>query len=402
MKKILRMIVLFLAAVLMSLGITAVIYGTAALRSKPWQSEISVEQMASQLNETDGSWQLSDQASEQLEQANAWCILLDETGNVIYEENRPEEVPLHYTAAETASFSRWYLKDYPVMSWSRDGNLLVIGLPKDSYVRFNLVYSYPSVKMLMKLFPAVCLILIAVLVFFGRRTYRSEQAKKDLARARWIDGISHDIRTPLSVMMGYAGEWQEDRALPDKERQEAGRMVSACTRIKTLVSDLNLTMRLDYEMQPLRRTSISPETLLRSSAANALNSGVLQDVEIRLPESDSGLRVQADAVLIERALYNLLSNAAGHGTSAAAAVWIEIGRNSCTWCVESSCADAEKTAMELNDRRSWKPQEISRDGTAAHGTGLYLVRQIARVHHGHLKFASAEGKLTARMCIRNK
>lgn len=33
--------------------------------------------------------------------------------------------------------------------------------------------------------------------------------KKETARANWIAGISHDIRTPLSMVMGYAGQPKE-------------------------------------------------------------------------------------------------------------------------------------------------------------------------------------------------
>ncbi len=45
--------------------------------------------------------------------------------------------------------------------------------------------------------------------------------KKDEARANWIAGISHDIRTPLSVILGYAGELQDDPALPPQEQEQA-------------------------------------------------------------------------------------------------------------------------------------------------------------------------------------
>ena len=44
---------------------------------------------------------------------------------------------------------------------------------------------------------------------------------KDTARAQWISGISHDIRTPLSVILGYAGSMEEDPSLSADIRDQA-------------------------------------------------------------------------------------------------------------------------------------------------------------------------------------
>ena len=46
--------------------------------------------------------------------------------------------------------------------------------------------------------------------------------QKDNARAEWIRGVSHDIRTPLSMVLGYASELEDDDALPTEARRQAG------------------------------------------------------------------------------------------------------------------------------------------------------------------------------------
>ena len=45
--------------------------------------------------------------------------------------------------------------------------------------------------------------------------------KKDNTRAEWIRGISHDIRTPLSMILGYASEIEETSSLPETTRKQA-------------------------------------------------------------------------------------------------------------------------------------------------------------------------------------
>lgn len=41
------------------------------------------------------------------------------------------------------------------------------------------------------------------------------------ARSNWIAGISHDIRTPLSMILGYASALEENEAVPEEQRQQA-------------------------------------------------------------------------------------------------------------------------------------------------------------------------------------
>lgn len=67
------------------------------------------------------------QALKILHHANAWTMILNDDGTVIWEDGLPEELPHKYTATDIAMFSRWYLDDYPVNIWKRADGLLVIG-----------------------------------------------------------------------------------------------------------------------------------------------------------------------------------------------------------------------------------------------------------------------------------
>ena len=85
---------------------------------------------------------------------------------------------------------------------------------------------------------------------------RERLAKREEARISWINGVSHDIRTPLSLIMGYAADLKEDASLSEAQRHLAEVMEMQSLKIKRLIEDLNLTSRLEYDMQPLRLSKI--------------------------------------------------------------------------------------------------------------------------------------------------
>lgn len=54
--------------------------------------------------------------------------------------------------------------------------------------------------------------------------------KKETARANWIAGVSHDARTPLSMIMGYAGQLENSKNLSEIERKKATVIVKQSSR----------------------------------------------------------------------------------------------------------------------------------------------------------------------------
>ena len=85
----------------------------------------------------DGKWVADDTALSMLQEQSAWAMLLNEDGDVIWQQSLPEKLPRSYTSTEVASFSRWYLEDYPVKIWTRaDGKLMVVGYQPGTLVKY--------------------------------------------------------------------------------------------------------------------------------------------------------------------------------------------------------------------------------------------------------------------------
>ncbi|MFR8819247.1 MAG: hypothetical protein ACLVGW_03495 [Evtepia gabavorous] len=145
-----------------------------------------------------------------LAQQDLWLMLVGRDGQVLWQYNKPAEVPDQYDLLDVAAFTRWYLEDYPVQTRIRPDGLLVAGAPKGSTWKLTISLSeqilhlLPVWGVLLFFLSLICVLALAALLL--RRWFRQDQQARDEARSDWINGISHDIRTPLSMVMGYAGQ----------------------------------------------------------------------------------------------------------------------------------------------------------------------------------------------------
>ena len=324
---------------------------------------------------------------EALLEQERWMMLLDEEGQVVWSFRKPADVPERYTLSQVASFTRWYLNDYPVQCWAREDGLLVVGSPKGSVWKHDMAMSTQSLVQIPAWFLGVFLLALGSVMGLAYlvvgRWFRQDQQVRDAARSGWINGVSHDIRTPLSVVMGYAAQMEEAPDLTPERRGQAGAIRVQSQVIRDLVNDLNLTMRLDCEMQALRKETLQPAAFLRQIGADFLNGGMGEGFafEMDLP-AEPLPEMQADPFLLRRAVNNLLTNCVRHNASGCpihlgAAVK---GKWFILW-VEGGTAAPGTVPTD-------SPKPLEPDGGAAHGTGLRLVAQIASAHGGKAVFYS--------------
>lgn len=127
---------------------------------------------------------------------------------------------------------------------------------------------------------------------------------RDEARSNWIAGISHDIRTPLSIVLGYASDLEENDSIPTEQRKQAGIIRKQAEKLGSLVNDLNLVSMLEYEMQPLRKKPIRLSTLARQIATDFLNNGLDQGFTLEVEVLDERVQTIGDEKLLARAITN--------------------------------------------------------------------------------------------------
>lgn len=362
--------------------------------------------------------------------AEDWCILIDEQGNVIWEQNKPADIPSHYTLNDIAKMTHWYLNDYPVYVRAEDYGLLVLGIPKNSVGKYEIEYSmawFDSLPRRVLLILAVNLVLATLLAcLFGIYLYKRLKAltrgmkdlrhekpvnlkesgifkelsrnlnetsaamarknralqERDSARSHWIAGISHDIRTPLTMIMGYSESIAGAADVSAENRKKAEIITGQSLKVKNLIADLNLISSLEYDMQPSRKKPLRICPLLRNIVSELLNNGLPSKYELRLDFTAEQAMIMGDASLLERAFVNLLNNS------------IAYNEDGCVIDIRQYCR-GDRVYIEITDNGCGVPDEvlahIAEIPKTAHGLGLPMAYKIIGVHGGKFEAANNHG-----------
>lgn len=387
-----------------------------------------------ELHEKDGGYELTSHGYQLLEKSEyVWAMLIDENGNVAWSWKLPDNIPQSYTMADVSVLSKWYVQDYPVRTWIYGDGLMVYAHDINTVSKINGEYSVKFIgdlpqNMLIWIVANLSLIIILAL-YLGYRFYRSlkpvaygiegisqqekislpekgiteELARKlnktseileeknakltqrDNARTEWIAGVSHDIRTPLALIMGYASGLSEDEHLNTEQREKAAAIQRQSLNIKKLIEDLNLTSKLEYNVQPLRMENYSPARLMRDIVAEYYNDGLDDKYTIYLVIQQQVEEVMSlgDVELLKRCFRNIIGNSIRHNKEGC---FINICLNRVGISVEYIFQDSGGGIGDDVVHLLENNKEETPSGHIPHVMGLRVVQQIVQAHQGTLEF----------------
>jgi len=219
------------------------------------------------------------------------------------------------------------------------------------------------------------------------RAERGDLARKNAELERFNYTVSHDLKTPLVTIRGFAGLAGTDLAAGrnDAVRKDLGRIVAAADKMHRLLDDLLELSRIGRVVHPpedVRLAGLVEETieLLRGQFES---KGVSVEVAPDLP------MVRADRRRLLEVLQNLLENA-GKFTGTQAEPKVEIG-----WRQDGK----ERVFFVRDNGQGIEPRFLERvfglfeklnSGSDGTGVGLALVRRIIEAHGGRA-WAESDG-----------
>ncbi|WP_241680289.1 sensor histidine kinase [Metabacillus mangrovi] len=223
-----------------------------------------------------------------------------------------------------------------------------------------------------------------------------ERDRLEKTREEWMTGISHDLRTPLSTIQGYAHLLESGQyRWTDEELLDMGKMIREKGDYMTaLIEDFSLAFQLKNQSLPHQLKPAELNELIRDIMLKFANDLTLEDVPFTFKGTDSNLYIHADRRWFERMLDNLIYNGIKHnpkGTSITASV-SRHGESAIVTISDNGAGMDEETVRYLFDR--YFRGTSTDEQTEGAGLGMSIARAIAELHGGTIHVSSVKDKGT--------
>ena len=270
----------------------------------------------------------------------------------------------------------------------------------------NYVFTYPywEINFTMTGYPLTFVTLLAVALMVSTMTTQIKrqerlrlETEREAMRADLLRAMSHDIRTPLTSIVGNTAAVLEDQGALTTEQKRS--------LLKDVNEDAQWLIRMVENILSITRIRGGAERLATEyEAAEEIVGVAANKFSRRFPRSevsveapDEVLLVPMDATLIQQVILNLLENAVIHGSAQHIRLRVERdGENACFTVSDDGRGIAKDKLPTLFDAAPAAPRGGS-DGKKNMGIGLSVCRSIVKAHGGTM---TAENQENGGACFR--
>ncbi len=220
---------------------------------------------------------------------------------------------------------------------------------------------------------------------------RDELSKTDAMQKDLIANVSHDFKTPLTMIKAYASMIMEiSGEVPEKRNKHAQVIVDEADRLTSLVNDVLDLSKIQSGIRALQFKTVDVSAYLEELVSRFdYLSGYHFVLDI-----EEGLTTQADEVAIGQALYNLIGNAVNY-TGEDNTVYVRLKQDSAStfrFEVKDTGKGIKPEEKEKIWQRYYRSSEAHKRPVQGTGLGLSIVQSILQKHGFTFGVESEEGK----------
>jgi signal transduction histidine kinase len=216
-------------------------------------------------------------------------------------------------------------------------------------------------------------------------------------KATFISIVSHELKTPVALIKGYASTLRRDDARWDKHiiQDSLAVIEEEADRLTRMIEDLLDASRLQAGGLSLKRTDVSLAALARRLAERFGTQTHAHTLVVDFPEPFP--IILADETRIEQVLSNLISNAIKYSPGGEIRISGEIRPEQVIVTVSDQGAGIDPRDLPHIFDRFYRADKAVRHTKGA-GLGLYLARAIVEAHGGRI-WADSQPDHGARICF---
>lgn len=249
---------------------------------------------------------------------------------------------------------------------------------------------FPIVQFLTTLFLYTVPIVVAA-VWFAKivteEVERINQLEEDMrlqyerSRNLMLSDIAHDLRTPITTIVGYSKALNDGLITSDEKRKEyLDAIENKAERMSDLITLLFEYVRLDSDNFSLKKTKVDIAELLRENAALLYADVEEKGMEFEIDIPEESYEIELDKLQFSRVITNLINNALKHN-DAGTVITLKMVKTENE--IQISVSDNGNMISPMIADHIFEPfvvADASRESKNGSGLGLSIAKKIVEMH----------------------
>lgn len=219
------------------------------------------------------------------------------------------------------------------------------------------------------------------------------QLQSDIdSRKRLVRNLSHEIKSPVAVIMGYSDRLKSViEKNPEKALEYCEIISNESNRIDVLVKEMLELSRMEQNTTDIHKEKIDTKRFFQEIKKRLLEESVGRNIQYK-EQYDGTDYIYADTTLLERAVYNLIRNALNYGSLNGMTIRMSGERKENFYEIRVYNSGSYIEESELNSL--WEPfnkvDKVRTRGKNGYGVGLTIVKEIVEAHDGYYSVENVE------------
>ncbi|MFP7470645.1 HAMP domain-containing sensor histidine kinase [Niallia taxi] len=414
-----------------------------------------LETIKKEVNWKKSQLDLSEAVKKNIKNSQGWVQLINVDGSTqdgFMADNQKD----HYSVYELLQLTKVENKDSSTYYYEQTGQVLLVGTEKVDYgqIETEMMKAFGSTAFI--IFVVSLLLLLAVTIVFGyrfgaplvtimnwigdlgkgvyedghykhsvimtkkgklKKKYRiykelittltqltetleqNKQARIKASKVRdeWISGLSHDLKTPLASIGGYAEMLQSDQySWSESEvRTFSATIAEKAQYMKQLLEDLTLTYQLRSDAFPIAKENVEINEQIRRTVIHYVNGPAGQQYQFVFQPYEGSVIAAVDPKWFQRIMENLLENALKYNppeTTVTVSIR-KLDQHLLMIMIEDDGVGMDNETLNRLFERYYRGTNTSSSNNGT-GLGMAITKKLIELHGGSIKVKSELGKGT--------
>lgn len=225
-------------------------------------------------------------------------------------------------------------------------------------------------------------------LLLDRQRIKAEFKRGEIASKKMLANISHDIKTPLTVILGYL----EIMRLADADDEILKKVEVKAKQVMELINQFFTLAKLEAGDTNITLSRINISEICKESALGFYEILLQKDFEVEISIPEMAVYAQGDKDALQRILFNLLSNAVRYGSDGKyLAVCLREDKNSAYIDITDRGKGIEKEFADRIFERLYTLEDSRNRKIQGNGLGLTIAKNLAASLGGDLYLDSMPG-----------